>query len=84
MIAHLRLTYHTATKLRRHRGYVLRLSHGCSLLCQSLLALLLEEPGLFLKQVPDILQKTLLVVENVVLVFNKSDAEDMEDALWAG
>lgn len=59
-----------------------RLPCSRTVLLSSYLTLFFEESSLFLQKVADILHKALLMVENVILIFDESNTEDVEDAFW--
>ena len=72
---------HTAAKHRLIGLLARGLPCSGAIPLRSKLALLFEEASLFFKQVAYVLQKALLVVEDVVLVLNEGDTEDVEDTL---
>ena len=86
LVHSIRTANHAAAKLRRQRlVQIRRLAHiSRPLLCLSLFALLLQETCLFFKQVSNILQETLFVMEDVILVLNKRNTKYVEDPLRTG
>ena len=54
----------------------------CVAILSSLLVCLVQEAGLFLKEISNVLQETLFVMEYIVLVLDKSDTKHMEHSLW--